>query len=216
MNNNILLKSFLIINVILVSVLGLSGIVSAHRMQVDAEVKTYEVMEVEIEAYYGDGKAVKAGDVTVLRASGDTFVTGKTNDEGKFSFQINSTVGNETLTIEVKQTGHKAIYEIEVSGKMDKIILKGSGEEGSMPTYQGIVAGFGYLLGLAGLVSLFIAWRLNRQNRQVHTQVQNYPLQATKSKATETEANKLPSSFNSILEKKSEIKKDNLKSHNNR
>ena len=156
----------------LFSILGLSGVTSAHRMQLDAEVKTYEVMEVEIEAYYGDGKAVKNADVEVLRASGNTLVVGKTDNEGKFSFQINSTIGNETLTIEVEQSGHKASYEIEVSGKMDKVILKGGSEEGSKSPYQGIISGFGYLLGLVGLVSLFSAWRLNREHRKSQSQTQ--------------------------------------------
>ena len=156
----------------LFSIIGLSMVTSAHRMQLDAEIKTYEVMEVEIEAYYGDGKAVKNADVKVLRASGDTLVSGKTDDEGKFSFQINSTIGNETLTIEVEQSGHKAIYEIEVSGKMDKVILKGDSEKGSMPTYQGIISGFGYLLGLVGLVSFYSAWRLKRQTKTSQGQTQ--------------------------------------------
>ena len=213
MIRNIPFLRFLIILLILFSMLSLSGVVSAHKIYVDTQVKTFEVMEVEIEAYYGDGKAVKAGDVKVLRASGKTFVMGKTDNEGKFSFQINSTIGNETLTIEVTQSGHKATYDIEVSGKMDKVILKGSGEEGSIPTYQGIISAFGYLLGLVGLVSLFSAWRLNRQNRQVQKQVQNHPPQAAKAKAAGTEPNKLSSSSKSLPEKKSEIEKNNKEIH---
>ena len=145
---------------------GIANIATAHRVYIDTNIQTFEVMEIEIEAYYGDGKAVKNGEVRVLRASGDVYLTGTTDSEGKFSFFINSTIGNETITIEVQQSGHKATYEIEVSGNVEKISLKGGESEGSIPTYQGVIAGFGYLLGLAGIASLVSAWSMKKKQEK--------------------------------------------------
>ena len=163
MKNNHPIRKILIILFSAFILTNLVDIATAHRLHMDAEVQTFEVMEIEIEAYYGDGKAVKNGEVTVFRASGDVYTTGNTDSEGKFSFIVNSTIGNETLTIEVEQSGHRVTYEIEVSGNVEKITLKGGENEGSVPTFQGVIAGFGYLLGLAGIASLVLAWRTKKQ-----------------------------------------------------
>jgi nickel transport protein len=165
-------KTIIILFAIMV-VICISNIVTAHRLHMDVEAQSYEVMEIVIEAYYGDGKAVKNGDVTVYRESGDVYISGNTNSEGKFYFSINSTIGNETMTIEVEQSGHKTTYDIEVSGNLEKITLKGGENAGSIPTYQGAIAGFGYLLGLAGIASLIIAWRMKSDLKSEKTKIES-------------------------------------------
>lgn len=129
---------------------SIAGITSAHRIYVDVTSQT-----IEIEAYYGDGKPVKNADVTVYKTNDEVYLTGKTDDDGRFSFEVKD-VDSEYLRIEVEQIGHKAEVNIGTGFKSD-------GEE--MPLYLRVIAGFGYLLGLAGISCLFVAWNLNKKSK---------------------------------------------------
>ena len=64
-------------------IISVAGVVSAHRMYVDVTSQT-----IEIEAYYGDGKPVRNADVTVYKSNDEVYLTGKTDDNGKFSFEV--------------------------------------------------------------------------------------------------------------------------------
>ncbi|MCK4443241.1 MAG: hypothetical protein KAW09_01770 [Thermoplasmata archaeon] len=122
--------------------------VSAHRIYVDVTSQN-----VEIEAYYGDGTPVRNADVTVYKSDGKIYLVNTTDNEGKFSFEVKN-VETEYLVIEVEQTGHRA--EVTVGTGV------GSGGE-EMPLYLNALAGLGYLLGLAGIASLYAAWRSRRK-----------------------------------------------------
>lgn len=128
-----------------------SGQASAHSINVDVTSQT-----IEIEAYYGDGKELKNANVTVYKSNGEIFTTGKTDDNGKFRFDVND-VDSDYLTIEVVQLGHRdeVVVKLGASAKSDS--------ETEFPLYQRALAGLGYLLGLAGLASLYLARRINRQ-----------------------------------------------------
>jgi nickel transport protein len=155
----------ILITLILFSILTSSGEVSAHRIHLDAEVSNYSSSSIQIEAYYGDGKPVKNGEVKVLRANGDTYTTGKTDDDGRFSFQINTSFRNETLSVEVLQAGHKVTKEITIGESINEVIVKGGDADAGLPTYQTAIAGLGYLLGIAGLASLYMAYKIKRQQQ---------------------------------------------------
>lgn len=135
---------------VMLIIVSIAGIVSAHRIYVDVTQQT-----IEIEAYYGDGKPVKNADVTVYKSNDEVYLTGKTDDDGKFSFEVKD-VDTEYLRIEVEQIGHKAEVNIGSGFNSD-------GEE--MPLYLRVIAGLGYLLGLAGLSSLYVAWKLNKKSK---------------------------------------------------
>lgn len=129
-------------------VASVAGTVSAHRIYVDVTSQ-----DVEIEAYYGDGTPVRNADVTVYLPNGDVYVTNKTDDDGRFTFEVKS-VDAEYLVIEVEQTGHKA----------EVILGTGVGSSGDeVPPYQAAIAGLGYLLGLAGIATLYATWRMRKK-----------------------------------------------------
>ncbi|MCJ2557032.1 MAG: hypothetical protein LN415_08025 [Candidatus Thermoplasmatota archaeon] len=135
-----------ILTVLLVA--SVAGTVSAHRIYVDVTSQ-----EVEIEAYYGDGTPVRNGDVTVYLPNGDVYLTNKTDDDGRFTFEVKN-VDVEYLVIEVEQTGHKA--EVTLGTGV------GSSDD-EVPSYQAAIAGLGYLLGLAGIASFYATWRLRKK-----------------------------------------------------
>ncbi len=129
-------------------VASVAGTVSAHRINVDVTSQ-----DVEIEAYYGDGTPVRNADVTVYLPNGDVYLTNKTDDDGRFTFEVKN-VDAEYLVIEVEQTGHKAEVTLGTG-------VGSSGED--VPPYQAAIAGIGYLLGLAGIATLYATWRMRKK-----------------------------------------------------
>lgn len=137
----------------------IAGAATAHRLYVDvAEAKTQ--VEIEIEAYYGDGKPARNADVIVYEPNEDVILTGKTDDNGRFKFILNDTTGFENLTIVVEHIGHRAETKIDVTGGKFVVDMR---ESDDMPLYVSVIAGLGYLLGLAGFASLYIARKHERR-----------------------------------------------------
>jgi len=131
----------------------LSGSCSAHRLYVDVtDMDTTTI--IEIEAYYGDGKPVKDGAVTVYGPDDVKLLTGKTDDEGRFSFVLDDLEDVSNITVEVVQSGHSGKEEWEIEGHT-LIVSEDAGD--GLPLYAKAIAGLGYLLGLAGFASLYIA-----------------------------------------------------------
>jgi len=123
-----------------------------HRVHLDVISQT-----VEVEAYYGDGKPVRNGTITVYRENGEIFLKGTTDDDGRFSFKVDEEMAG-VLTIEIEQTGHRA--EVEIGSYVHR-----DGDDFPMP-YR-VIAGFGYLLGLAGLASLYAGWKMKKKMKEV-------------------------------------------------
>lgn len=144
----------IILLIIILLIISITGNATAHSIQVDVIKQT-----IEIEAYYGDGKPVKNADVTVYDSDGEVYLTGKTDDDGKFKFEVTE-ADTGKLTITVEQTGHKAEVEVELGGS-----IKTSSNE-QLPVYQRALAGLGYIFGIAGLASFYLAWRLKRSVEQ--------------------------------------------------
>jgi nickel transport protein len=143
-------KYFICLVLAMLFIVSISGIASAHRIYVDVTSQT-----IEIEAYYGDGKPVRNADVTVYKSNDEVYLTGRTDDDGKFSFEVKD-VGTDYLRIEVEQIGHKAEVNIGTG-------VESGGEE--MPLYLRVIAGLGYLIGLAGLTSLYLSWKRNKKTK---------------------------------------------------
>ena len=112
----------------------------------------YHVEEVEIEVYFGGGVAAQEVEVTVYDPDGDPFLTGYTDDNGKFSFEPGLKSGEWKIAAE--HSGHR----------IEKTFLGGTEDDGGdMPLYSRILAGFGYLMGIAGLAIGYVAWRDRRK-----------------------------------------------------
>ncbi len=142
---------------VLLITLFIGNVAKAHRLYVDVADAKMQV-EIEIEAYYGDGKPARNADVTVYKPNDEVILTDKTDDNGRFKFKLNDTIGFENLTIVVEQVGHKAETKINIIG--GSVADAQEGDE--MPIYVSVIAGFGYLLGLAGFTSLYIARKHER------------------------------------------------------
>ena len=127
--------------------------VSAHRIYLDVVQQT-----ITVEAYFGDGKAAKNAEITVYTSDGGIYLTGTTDEDGRFSFDITEDVDSENMTVEVEQVGHK-----------DSVTI-GSGsaacaaDDAFLP-FQ-VIAGLGYLLGLAGIASLYSSWKTKNAGKK--------------------------------------------------
>lgn len=129
---------------------GASVTASAHRMHIDVISHTFE-----IEAYYGDGKPARNATVTVYDPQGEVYCKGKTDDEGKYRIEINQGA-MENYTVEVEQSGHRAEITIGTDG---------AARVKEMDVHLRIIAGLGYIIGIAGIASLVTAWRMKRKIR---------------------------------------------------
>uniref|UniRef100_A0A7C3YNR1 Carboxypeptidase regulatory-like domain-containing protein n=1 Tax=Geoglobus ahangari TaxID=113653 RepID=A0A7C3YNR1_9EURY len=129
--------------VIILALLMIISPVTAHRMYVD-----YRVSEIEVYAWYGGGDKIVDGDVKVYRSDGTLYVEGKTDKNGTFRFEPE--IG-ESYKVVVESMGHSAECEVNLSSA--NIVIK---EE---PLYLKVISGLGYLLGLAGIASLYVARR---------------------------------------------------------
>ncbi|MCW3133457.1 MAG: carboxypeptidase-like regulatory domain-containing protein [Methanophagales archaeon] len=148
---------FGILAVLLVlSCLSISG-VSAHRLHI-----VHKISEIEIEAYFGGNVACRDADVKVYDKDGNLYVEGVTDDEGKFSFPPKIGVDSYTVVVDaVHMPGHKAEAVINLSQETAGTSAGGMGTE--MPLYTRTIAGFGYLIGLAGAAMLYMSWKLKKK-----------------------------------------------------
>ena len=143
-------KMMIIAAVALFSALFFSGLFSIaeatpHRMYID-----YEVKKIDIRVYYGGGTPAREADVKVYEPDGSLYLEGETDDEGRFSFEPAAMEGDWKIVAE--HSGHRA--EVDLTG--------GSGGT-EMPLYTRIIAGFGYLIGVAGLAIGYMGWRARRK-----------------------------------------------------
>jgi len=117
------------------------SVASAHRMHV-----VHKISEIEIEAYFGGGTSVKDADVKVYYEDGNLYVEGTTDEEGKFRFSPKIGMNNYTAVVNATHMpGHKGENAINLNqGGADA-----GGMEVEMPLYTRVIAGFGYLIGVA-------------------------------------------------------------------
>jgi len=125
---------------------------SAHRVYVKEQVN-----EVQIKAWFGGGEPMAHADVMIYANSTsgeELYLEGTTDEEGMYYFKPKLGVSGYRVVVEV--TGHRAEQEFDLAGG-------GSQEPAEIPLYMRIVAGFGYLIGLAGIGMLFAARKLKKK-----------------------------------------------------
>jgi len=149
-------KDIFIIFALLLVLLCLSiNVVSAHRMHV-----IHKISEIEIEAYFGGGTSVKDADVKVYDKGGILYTEGTTDKEGKFRFPPK--MGMEEYKVVVNAThmpGHRGETTINLSQEVAEV--GGTGAE--MPLYSSVIAGFGYLIGIAGAAMAYMGWKQKKK-----------------------------------------------------
>ena len=132
-----------------------TSVASAHRMHVE-----HTLSELEIEAYFGGGAPVQDGDVKVYDKDGNLYIEGTTDEEGKFRFPPK--IGMEKYEVVVNAThmpGHKGETTINLS----QVSAGADGAGAEMPLYSNIIAGFGYLIGIAGFAMAYVYWKRNKK-----------------------------------------------------
>ena len=120
----------------------------AHNMYL-----TYKTKEIEVLVEFEGGSVAREARVTVYSPDGALYVEGVTDENGKFSFEPGEMEGKWKISAE--HSGHKKTVLLEGSE-----VASGGGLE--LPLYTRIIAGFGYLVGIAG-VALFIMSRKARR-----------------------------------------------------
>lgn len=119
--------------------------VPAHRAFVGEVVDN----EVRLKAWYEGGDPINEAPVKVYAADDGKdvlYLEGITDEDGFYSFEPEP--GVTAYKVVVEQMGHRAKMNIDL-GSSDQP------QEAELPLYARIVAGFGYLLGLAGAGMLY-------------------------------------------------------------
>ena len=125
----------------------------AHRMLIDCMVEDGAVL---VDVFFPNGRPAKNVKVEVFKPDETLYVSGETDEEGRFSFDARDEI--QLKVAATGELGHKV--EQELSLKKEK--LPGDSEEAA--TAQGevkrreafpfreVFAGFGYILGAAGIL----------------------------------------------------------------
>jgi nickel transport protein len=132
--------------------------VSAHRFIIEQEIG-----EIGIKAYFEGGVPCQDGNVKVYDNESNLYLEGVTDDKGYFGFPPMSGMEEYTVTVDaVHMPGHKAEMVINLS---QVAAGAGAGSAGGteMPLYTRVIAGLGYLLGLAGAAMAYVGWKLKKK-----------------------------------------------------
>ncbi len=147
-------RVFAILVMVMVLSVSATTIVSAHRVHVRSEIG-----EIGVKAWFGGGEPMRDADVKVYAIKGgeeELYKDGKTDENGKFGFAPK--IGIEEYKVVVESPGgHKG----ETVVNLTQAASPGEGTE--MPLYTRVIAGFGYLLGLAGAAMAYMSWKMKKK-----------------------------------------------------
>ena len=152
------IRSLLILTLILILCMALiCPPASAHRVIVQGRVS-----EIQVKAYFGGGDAAPMADANVeiyaiKDGQEELYLTGKADADGMFYFAPK--IGVSEYRAVVEATGHK--------GEETVNLAEGAGiteaeKEAGLPI-TGIITGFGYLAGLAGIAMIITARKMKKQ-----------------------------------------------------
>jgi hypothetical protein len=113
---------------------------------------------VSVDVFFPDGKPVRNVKIEIYRADETLYLSGETDAEGRFIFDS----GDEAYlrVVAIGKLGHRAEQEISLGGVTPQVSEE---PEGTTPTrakvrqhepfpLREIFAGFGYILGMAGIL----------------------------------------------------------------
>ena len=127
----------------------------AHRMLVDSLVEDGTVF---VDVFFPDGKPAMNVKVEVYRPDGTLYLSGQADAEGRFSFDPKDET--RVKVVAIGKLGHKAEQEVsidktkyEASGKSEDVApVKGKVRRREPLPLREIFAGFGYIIGVAGVL----------------------------------------------------------------
>ena len=128
---------------------------SAHRVVVVGQVHEMQVM-----AYYGGGDPMVDANVEIYaikKGQEELYLTGKTDVEGLFYFEPE--IGVSEYRAVVEATGHKGEEFVNLTAGAG---VAGTEQEGTGLPISGIISGFGYLLGIAGIAMILKARKMEK------------------------------------------------------
>lgn len=145
---------FAVLALVLVLSVSATTIVSAHRVYVKGEI-----VEIGVKAWFGGGEPMRDADVEVYatkEGKEELYREGKTDENGKFRFAPK--IGVEEYKVVVESPGgHRGETVINLT----QAASPGEGTE--MPLYTRTIAGFGYLIGLAGSAMAYMGWKMKKR-----------------------------------------------------
>lgn len=132
-------------------IVALTAPVAAHNMNL-----TYKTKEIEVFVEFEGGSVAREARVKVFDPTGNLYVEGTTDENGTFSFEPGEEGGKWKITTE--HSGHK-----------ETVLMEGpevqSGGSIELPLYTRVAAGFGYLIGIAGIALIIISRKTRRKDK---------------------------------------------------
>lgn len=145
---------FAVLAIVMVLSVSATTIVSAHRVYVKGEI-----VEIGVKAWFGGGDPMIDADVevyTLKEGEEELYKEGKIDESGKFGFAPK--IGVEEYKVVVESPGgHKGETVVNLTHAAS------TGEGTEMPLYTRVIAGFGYLLGLAGAAMAYSGWKMKKK-----------------------------------------------------
>jgi len=132
--NQMSLKSMTIAFVSLLFLM-IPSLAFAHKVNVFAYVEGNKVVA---EGYFADGRKCMDSVVEVLDSQGNKLLEGKTDEEGRFAFEV--PVRNDLLIRLNASTGHQAEYVVPASELPGADVIAGDSPEKMLPAHETPVA----------------------------------------------------------------------------
>ncbi len=156
------IRSLLVLALILILCMALMPPASAHRVIVQGQVS-----EIQIKAYFGGGSADPMADANVeiyaiKDGQEELYLTGKADADGMFYFAPK--IGVSEYRVVVEATGHKGEETVNLAegAGITEAEQAEAEKEAGLPV-TGIITGFGYLAGLAGIAMIITARKMKKQ-----------------------------------------------------
>ena len=132
----------------------------AHRVNIFAYV---EGDIVYTESYFSDGKKVEGGKIEVYDSQGKKLLEGITDHQGQFNFKLTK---RDDLKIVIDASmGHRNSYLLsrdELSAPLvEKHAKLKNDKVSSKVSSRDVIAGIGYIFGIAGIAFYFLSKRRN-------------------------------------------------------
>jgi nickel transport protein len=135
---------------------------SAHRVIVQGRVS-----EIQVKAYFGGGDAAPMADANVeiyaiKDGQEELYLTGKADADGMFYFAPK--IGVSEYRAVVEATGHKGEETVNLAegAGITEAEQAEAEKEAGLPI-TGIITGFGYLAGLAGIAMIITARKMKKK-----------------------------------------------------
>jgi len=156
------IRSLIVLALILILCMALMPPASAHRVIVQGQVS-----EIQIKAYFGGGSADPMADANVeiyaiKDGQEELYLTGKADADGMFYFAPK--IGVSEYRAVVEESGHKGEETVNLAegAGITEAEQAEAEKEAGLPV-TGIITGFGYLAGLAGIAMIITARKMKKQ-----------------------------------------------------